>query len=107
MFLFAILLLWVNKAVEYFWLCSVVFKDPVKDIGDEDACLLCRKGNAHEEKDKSISECAELVPDELPEDGVQQGFMLVMKLLVYPLAEAGFADLGKAQAFLDGDTLKF
>jgi hypothetical protein len=32
--------------------------------------------------------------------------MPVMKPLVHPLSETGFADLGKAQAFLGGDTLK-
>jgi hypothetical protein len=53
-----------------------------------------------------VSKCAKLIPDETPEDGIQQGFMLVMKPLVCPFPKAGFADLGKAQAFLGGDTLK-
>ena len=79
----------------------------MQDVCDEDAALLGGKGNAYEKKDNSISECAEFIPDELSEYGVEQRFMPVMKPLAYPLVDSGFADLGKTQAFLGGNALEF
>lgn len=86
----------VYKVVEGFIRDAEIFKESAEYIGDKDARLLCGKGYAHEEKDNSVSEMPELISEELPEDGIQHGFMLVMKPLVYPLTERCFADLGKA-----------
>jgi hypothetical protein len=78
----------IDKAVEYFGLDSVVFEHPVEDVGDEYARLLGSKGGAHLEKDKSVSKCAVLVTDKLSHGAIQQGFMPVMKSLVSPTAVA-------------------
>jgi hypothetical protein len=37
-----------------------------------------------------------IIPDERPEDGVEQGFMLFMKPKVHPFPKAGCTDLGNA-----------
>jgi hypothetical protein len=69
----------------------------MQNICDEDAALLCGKGNAHEEKDNSVSECAELIADDLPENGVEHGFMLRVEPAAHPLIKAGCTDLGKGK----------
>jgi hypothetical protein len=79
----------------------------VQDICNEDAALLGGKGNAYEEKDESISECAELIADELPEYGVEQGFMLRVEPAAHPLIKAGCTDLGKGKRLALRDALEF
>jgi hypothetical protein len=54
---------------------------------------------------KTVSKRMVLVTDKLAHCWVKQGFMPVMKPLVYPLFTGDRADMGKAHAFLGGDAL--
>jgi hypothetical protein len=44
-------------------------------------------------KKTSLSERAKLIPDQLPEDGIKEGFMLVMKPGMHPLIKPDRANL--------------
>jgi hypothetical protein len=77
----------------------------MQDICYKDAALLGGKGDTHEEKDNSVSECAKLISDELPEDGVESVFMLFMKPLAHPFAKADSTDLGERKMLTSGNAL--
>jgi hypothetical protein len=96
----------VDKIVEGFIWNAEIFEESAEDIGREDARLLCGKGGAHLEKDESIAKFAVFLTDKVSYDWVQRVFMFIMKTAVYPLSESGFADQGKAHAFLGGYALK-
>lgn len=97
----------VNKTDKCLLLSPIVFENPVKNIGDEDACLFTSKGDPHEEKDNAIAKRAQFLADNEPKLRPQESRLLFSDVVAYPLITGGRANLRKAEPVLFCDAFKF